>query len=479
MKRLDKNILAARMGLEKESLRVDQRGRLAQTSHPFPEDAELDVDFSGNQLEFVTGVCDSADEVWEALRRLQRKAARVLEKRETGPEYLWPFSNPPYVQAEGENPPMEFCGEKAWKTAYRKHLRDRYGTQLMLYSGIHFNLSFPEKFREAISAIGDAGVETGCAGEKRRSADAAYLNLAAWTTRYAWLIVYLFAASPVLDESYFCPGKKDGTPCLKYASPRSSEIGYWNDFEPVLDYRSLEGYVDSILKYTEDGTLMSPAELYYPVRLKSAGLYDLERLRREGVSHIEIRIIDENPYSEIGIFREDVRFLHLLMVYLASRAPKPFPEGEQLRALRDMKRAALFDDSTCLSNGLSIRENAVQALQEMEEFFERGGGSTPEGGVAPVVGSAPEGVAAPVKGSASGVGSANGDSPTSVGIAAPVTGSASAEWAYIREALDFQWRKLEPGGRPAEIIRDEFRKEYNRKGLELAKAHSRKLCQEE
>lgn len=465
MKRLDKNILAARMGLEKESLRVDRRGRLAQTSHPFPDDAELDVDFSGNQLEFVTDVCDSADEVWEALRRLHRKAARVLEKRETGPEYLWPFSNPPYVQAEGENPPMEFCGEKAWKTAYRNHLRGRYGTQLMLYSGIHFNLSFPEKFREAISAIGDAG-------EKRRSADAAYLNLAAWTTRYAWLIVYLFAASSVLDESYFCPGKKDGTPCLKYASPRSSEIGYWNDFEPVLDYRSLEGYVDSILKYTEDGTLMSPAELYYPVRLKSAGLYDLERLRREGVSHIEIRIIDENPYSEIGIFREDVRFLHLLMVYLASRAPKPFPEGEQLLALRDMKRAALFDDSTCLSNGLTIRENAVQALQEMEEFFEDDGSVIGDGS-AHVDGSAPEGVAAPVTGSAIGGGSAL------VGVTVPVTDSASAEWAYIREALDFQWRKLEPGGRPAEIIRDEFRKEYNRKGLELAKAHSRKLCQED
>ena len=465
MKRLDKNILAARMGLEKESLRVDRRGRLAQTSHPFPDDAELDVDFSGNQLEFVTDVCDSADEVWEALRRLHGKAARVLEKRETGPEYLWPFSNPPYVQAEGENPPMEFCGEKAWKTAYRNHLRDRYGTQLMLYSGIHFNLSFPEKFWEAISAIGDAG-------EKRRSADAAYLNLAAWTTRYAWLIVYLFAASSVLDESYFCPGKKDGTPCLKYASPRSSEIGYWNDFEPVLDYRSLEGYVDSILKYTEDGTLMSPAELYYPVRLKSAGLYDLERLRREGVSHIEIRIIDENPYSEIGIFREDVRFLHLLMVYLASRAPKPFPEGEQLRALRDMKRAALFDDSTCLSNGLTIRENAVQALQDMEAFFEDDGSVIGDGS-AHVDGSAPEGVAAPVTGSAIGGGSAL------VGVTVPVTDSASAEWAYIREALDFQWRKLEPGGRPAEIIRDEFRKGYNQKGLELARAHSRKLCQED
>lgn len=454
MKRLDKNILMARMGLEKESLRVDRRGRLAQTPHPFPEDAELDVDFSGNQLEFITGVCDSADEVWEDLRRLHRKAARVLKNRETGPEYLWPFSNPPYVQTEGENPPMEFYGEKTWKTEYRNHLKERYGTQLMLYSGIHFNLSFPEKFREAISAMGDAGVGAGCGRQKRRSADASYLNLAAWTTRYAWLIVYLFAASPVLDESYFTPGKKDGTPCLKYASPRSSEIGYWNDFEPVLDYRSLEGYVNSILKYTADGTLMSPAELYYPVRLKPAGLYDLERLRQEGVSHIEIRIIDENPYSEIGIFREDVRFLHLLLVYLASRAPKPFPEAEQRRALRDMKRAALFDDSVCLSNGLSIRENAARALQEMEEFFAGGAGAAPGG-------------------------SASGDGSAPVGVAAPVTGSASAEWAYIREALDFQWRKLEPGGRPAEVIREKFREGYNRKGLELAKAHSRKLCQED
>ena len=154
------------------------------------------------------------------------------------------------------------------------------------------------------------------------------------------------------------------------------------------------------------------------------------------------------------------------MVYLASRAPKPFPEGEQLRALRDMKRAALFDDSTCLSNGLSIREKAVQALQEMEEFFEDGDSAIGDDS-ASGDGSAPVGVAAPVTGSAP------------VGVVAPVTGSASAEWAYIREALDFQWRKLEPGGRPAEIIREEFRKGYNRKGLELARAHSRKLCQEE
>ena len=87
MKLLDKNILAARMGLEKESLRVDQRGRLAQTSHPFPDDAELDVDFSGNQLEFVTGVCDSAGRSTcglSATRPMFRRKGRIRPWSFTG-----------------------------------------------------------------------------------------------------------------------------------------------------------------------------------------------------------------------------------------------------------------------------------------------------------------------------------------------------------------------------------------------------------
>lgn len=409
--KINRNTLMANIGLEKESLRVDEDGRLAQTPHPFPNDSHLDVDFSTNQMEFITGIHSSPSAVYDAMVKLHRKARSVLRNRETGPEYLWPFSNPPYIESDQENPPMQFEAENAWKTTYREHLRARYGTRLMLYSGIHFNFSFTEDFwKDAFP-----GLSPEAAAVKR---NAAYLNMAAWATRYAWLVVYLFAASPVLDPSFFEEGDSRREDIKKYASPRCSEIGYWNTFEPVLDYSNLESYVDSILQYTEDGTLMYPAELYYPVRLKPAGAYDMEALREEGVNHIEIRIIDENPYSEIGICREDIQFLHILMVYLMYREQKPFLEEEQKHALRDMKQAAVYDDRELLSNGRSIRRNAECALHEMEGFFRKGA-------------------------------------------------FTEVERKYIREAMDFQWKKLEPGMRRAERVRQEFGEAYMEKGLTL------------
>ncbi len=408
--KINRNTLMANIGLEKESLRVDGKGRLAQTPHPFPDDSHLDVDFSTNQMEFITGIHSSPSEVYDAMVKLHRKARSVLRNRETGPEYLWPFSNPPYIESDRENPPMQFTGANAWKTEYRNHLRERYGTRLMLYSGIHFNFSFTEDFWK--DAFPDLSSE-----ELAVKRNAAYLNMAAWATRYAWLVVYLFAASPVLDPSFFEADDPRRADIEKYASPRCSEIGYWNTFEPVLDYSSLESYVNSILRYTEDGTLMYPAELYYPVRLKPAGTYDMEALRKEGVNHIEIRIIDEDPYSEIGICREDIQFLHILMVYLMYRQQKPFLENEQRQALRDMKQAAIYDDSEYLSNGRSIRRNAECALHEMEGFFRKGA-------------------------------------------------FTEVERKYIREAMDFQWKKLEPGMRRAERVRRDFGEAYVERGVD-------------
>ena len=47
-----------------------------------------------------------------------------------------------------------------------------------------------------------------------------------------------------------------------------------------------------------------------------------------------------------------------------------------------------------------------------------------------------------------------------------------AEQAYIRETMDYQWKKLAPGGRTAERVRKDFEKDYNEKGLRLAKKHA-------
>ncbi len=403
--------LMANIGLEKESLRITEDGRLAQTPHPFPNDAHLDVDFSANQTEFITGIHTSPTKVYDDLLCLHRRALHTLTQRESGPEFFWPFSNPPYVASDRENLPMQFDGENRWKSDYREHLQQRYGTRLMLYSGIHFNFSFQEEFFAA------AGIDS------KESRNQAYLNLASWATRYAWLVVYLLAASPVLDSSIFGNRHTSTTDYHQYASPRCSEIGYWNTFDPVLDYTDFSEYIRSIRRYVDDGILMYPAELYYPVRLKPAGRYSMDALEQDGVSHIEIRVVDENPYSPIGIFREDIQFLHLLMVYLMHQPPKPFPPEDQISALHDMKKAAHYDDSEKLSSGKSTCCAARSTLHEMEGFFRRGAFSR-------------------------------------------------TEQIYIRETMDYQWKKLAPGGRTAERVRKDFEKNYNEKGLRLAKKHA-------
>lgn len=427
--------LMAQIGLEKESLRITEDGRLAQTSHPFPNDPHLDVDFSENQMEIITGIQDCPAKVYDELFRLHQQVAQELHRRTSGREFLWPFSNPPYVEGLSENLPMQFQGENRWKTEYRCHLQRRYGTRLMLYSGIHFNFSFTEEFFRILEGQGI-----------RR--DSAYLNLAAWTTRHAWLIVYLFAASPVMDPSFITDVAGDtkvsadtknleenptaaafrGEVPKKYASPRCSEIGYWNTFDPILDYRDLQSYIRSIRRYVEDGTLMYPAELYYPVRLKPSGRYSMEALETQGINHIEIRVIDENPYSPVGITCEDIQFLHLLMVYLMHQPPKDFLPQEQVQALQDMKKAALYNDELPLSSGMSLRCAAKDALHRIEGFFCKGAFS-------------------------------------------------SVERAYIRETLDYQWQKFRPGQRRAERVRKDFEEDYCRKGLALARKHSETLLQ--
>lgn len=132
-------------GLEKESLRVRPDGFLTKTAHPFVNNPNIERDFCENQTEFITDVWDSADSAWEQLNTLQKQAVKILNTRETGEELLWPFSNPPYIRSENDIPIANFQGQQRSKTEYRNYLATKYGKKKMLYSGIHFNFSFPKE----------------------------------------------------------------------------------------------------------------------------------------------------------------------------------------------------------------------------------------------------------------------------------------------------------------------------------------------
>lgn len=170
-------------------------GFLTKTAHPFVNNPNIERDFCENQTEFITDVWDSADSAWEQLNTLQKQAVKILNTRETEEELLWPFSNPPYIRSENDIPIANFQGQQRSKTEYRNYLATKYGKKKMLYSGIHFNFSFPKELFFNLFQQGNYTSFEQCQ-------DSIYLDLAKKVLKYDWLIVYLMAASPVMDGSF-------------------------------------------------------------------------------------------------------------------------------------------------------------------------------------------------------------------------------------------------------------------------------------
>ena len=391
---INKYIRQAEFGIERESLRVNSDGTLAQTPHPFENHKNIDRDFCENQIEIIGDVFTDPQELYDQLLELQEYIGARL--RENG-ELLWPFSNPPRISGEDEIPVAQYSGSLQSKSVYRQYLAQKYGKIKMLLSGIHLNFSFPEQLLKA-------------AFEQSRESDFIkfkndiYLRAASRLAQFAWLVVYLTAASPVSDGTV-------GTVSNVYSSIRCSEKGYWNHFVPLLDYSDIKSYIGSIQKYIDDGNLRSVSELYYPVRLKPRGANSLESLAEKGINHLELRVIDVNPLSPTGIFVEDIRFIHLLMLYIAGLPDRELSDEDQIRAVKDIKEAAVFANE-------KVRQRARLALQDIRRFAEK-------------------------------------------------------YFPEYESVLDYQQKKLDTGNSYAEIISSRFSAGYMEKGLELAKEYQR------
>lgn len=364
---IKKYLLKGGFGLEKESLRVDENGYLCHTLHPFLGNPYIDRDFCENQVELITDPCASVDEAYRDLAIIHRETVKSLYTMETGKEFLWPFSNPPYVKGEKDIPVARFRGDLKNKEYYRQYLATKYGKKKMLFSGIHINYSFAEELLE--EDYKNKNFES-----FQDYKNHIYLQFAKKIVKYSWFIVYLTAASPILDGSFFDDLKLGEVVDKNLGSARCSEIGYWNNFVPVLDYTNLNNYIDSIQKYVDNKQLKETSELYYPVRLKPKGINNIDNLRKKGVNHIELRMIDLNPFSPINFMKEDLEFIHLFIIYLMSLPDEKFTEEMQISAIRNEKEAAKYDDKhmkieVTKNQYCYIRELSLQLLNDIEKYF--------------------------------------------------------------------------------------------------------------
>jgi glutamate--cysteine ligase len=383
-----KCLLQGKFGLEKEGLRVYEDASMAQTPHPFPDDSHITRDFSENQTEINTSAEPSAEGAVLALEAYARRIRNTISSFPR-PEYIWPFSNPPFLAGEEDIPIAQFAGELASKTAYREYLSGRYGRYKMTFSGIHVNYSFSDELlKKEFSLRGE--------GRSRSFRDSFYLELAEKAAAYGWLLVILTAASPVLDASYFeresisSEGRRSSAAgdradekmsgrSLKgrdvftgMASVRCSELGYWNDFVPVFDYTNIQRYADGIRRYVDAGLLYSVSELYFPVRLKSKGENSLDALKETGVDHIELRMFDLNPLASGGLDVRDVQFTQLFLIWLASLPRRNMSLADQVQSVQNFKNAARYDLRTVHIVMPEFRESPVEnALEAALHTMER------------------------------------------------------------------------------------------------------------
>lgn len=333
-------------GIERECLRVNAEGRLAQTPHPEAlgsalTNEQITTDYSESLLEFITPALQDPAQTLQSLEQIHRFAYSKLSG-----EYLWSPSMPCPLPAE-EDIPIAYYGTSnigRLKYVYRQGLSLRYGRTMQCIAGIHYNFSLPEALWPLLKNA------EGYVGTDRDYQSSAYLALIRNFRRYSWLLMYLFGASPALDAG-FLRGRAHqleqfdaNTLYLPYAtSLRMSDLGYQSNAQAGLTpcFNDLTSYTDSLRKavatpyppYAEVGThkdgewvqlntnILQIENEYYsnirPKRVTYTGERPIQALMARGVQYVEVRCLDINPFLPTGIDLTESRFIDAFLLFCA------------------------------------------------------------------------------------------------------------------------------------------------------------------
>ena len=381
--RLGLDIKKGKFGIEKESLRVNENGELALTNHPkfFGDKIKnpyITVDFSESQIEMITPTESSVEKAYDFLRNIHEIVATNLKD-----EYLWSQSVPPILPSEELIPLGKFPQNKELEK-YREKLALKYGRKKQLLSGIHFNFSFDDEFLKELYELSKEKTSF------KEFKNNIYLKISRNYFKYGWMIIYLLGASPVIHETYLqkCIDKmKKFTDDTYYfedlVSFRNGSCGYRNEKDFFVNYESVDKYVKSLERLIEKESISSAKEYYSPIRLKTKNPKEiLLELKNSGIEYLEFRSIDLNPFSEIGIEKADLEFLHLFILFLFLKDDEPFEEKDYFRYLKNQEILANKGNSDefrlicCEDKNVSPKEYSIVILEEIERHLKAIGAFT-------------------------------------------------------------------------------------------------------
>lgn len=360
-----------RRGVEREALRIKPNGALSQSPHPKALGAALThdtitTDFSESLLEFITPPESKTSTTIEQLQDIHRYVIDNI-----GDEQIWPLSMPCFIEDEAHIP-IAYFGESnvgKMKRVYRIGLKNRYGSMMQAIAGVHFNFSLPDSFWKLWAELNGETYS-----QDQTSKD--YFSLIRNYRRFCWLIPFLYGASPALCGSFLkgkehaLPFKKvgKGTYYMPYAtSLRMSDLGYTSAEQSSLKicYNQLDNYVRLLREAMETPStrfsqfaageegnyqqlsrniLQIENELYSPIRPKQptqSTEKPTDALVKRGINYIEVRALDVNPYSAVGISQTQFDFLDVFLLTCLLMPSEELDEAQLNEAKDNMNRVVL------------------------------------------------------------------------------------------------------------------------------------------
>jgi glutamate--cysteine ligase len=330
-------------GVEKEGLRVDRNGFIAQTPHPEALGSalthpQITTDYSESLLELITPVCASTGEMMESLRNTHRFVQQNL-----GDEVFWSASMPCELNGDPSIPIARYglSNSGQLKHVYRQGLAVRYGRMMQSIAGAHYNLSLPDDFwRKWQQVLGNQQSLKDFKSDQ-------YFWLIRNFRRRSWLLMLLFGASPALDASFVANTNHSlsrfGNQTWygeQATSLRMGDLGYHNNAQASLNicFNELSTYTQTLDRaihtnwpaYEAIGTrrdgqfiqintsvLQIENEYYSAVRPKRTTRRQekpIQALDSRGVEYVEIRCLDLDPFSPVGVNEAQVDFLDLFLL---------------------------------------------------------------------------------------------------------------------------------------------------------------------
>ena len=319
-------------------------GHLALTPHPTALGSALThphitTDYSESQLELITGARLGVDECLQELQHIHQYTLRSMAA--VGEEMIWASSMPCHLPTDETIPLGRYGSSHSGrsKSVYRMGLGHRYGRRMQTISGIHYNWSLP-----------------GVSSEE-------YFALIRNFRRHAFVLLYLFGASPALSPCFVEAREHRlqplGEGCKALYLPhatslRMGRLGYQSDAQASINvsYNGLEGYANSLHQaltqpypayeqlgirnpggdYNQLGTSLLQIENEFygtirPKRTTRSGERPLHALRERGVEYVEVRLMDLDPFDPLGINTSTMRMLDVFLLHcLLTDSPPDSPE---------------------------------------------------------------------------------------------------------------------------------------------------------